>query len=68
MPDLLTRGQVDALVESEALRVRVHLALHRLWTQAVGTDGYEKRLWLDLEAAQDALVKFAREVIEHPRA
>lgn len=27
-----------------------HALLHRLWTKAVGTDGYIKQEWKDLEA------------------
>jgi hypothetical protein len=35
----------------EAARERVHLALHILWTKAVGTPGYVKNEWKELEAA-----------------
>ncbi len=35
----------------EAARERVHVALHILWTTAVGTLGYVKNEWKELEAA-----------------
>lgn len=36
-----------------------HLALHKLWTKAVGTDGYVKQEWKDLDLAIYKLVRAA---------
>lgn len=37
-----------------------HRILHRLWTRDVGTPGYDKRLWLELESAVIALEREAK--------
>ena len=29
--------------------ITIHEAFHKLWTKAVGTDGYDKKEWIDLE-------------------
>lgn len=34
---------------------RVHLALHILWTKAVGTLGYKKAEWIELDNAIRAI-------------
>lgn len=38
------------MAERENYR-RVHLALHTLWSKAVGQPGYDKKQWKELEAA-----------------
>jgi hypothetical protein len=39
---------------------RAHRALHTLWTKAVGTEGYIKAEWNELDAAIDALWRMAK--------
>lgn len=34
-----------------------HLALHRLWTKDVGTDGYDKSKWKELDNAVNKLAR-----------
>lgn len=34
---------------------RVHIAFHKLWSRSVGTPGYVKADWRELEAAIDLL-------------
>ncbi len=41
--------------EFRARYKKVQDALHRLWTDAVGTPGYDKKLWKDLSVAIDRL-------------
>ncbi len=36
--------------ETKGKIVAPHGILHKLWTKAVGTDGYNKREWAELEA------------------
>jgi len=38
-----------------------HAALHKLWTAAVGKDGYDKELW---KTVDNALASFARDAAE----
>jgi hypothetical protein len=38
-----------------------HAALHKLWTAAVGKDGYDKELW---KTVDNALARFARDAAE----
>lgn len=38
-----------------------HAALHRLWTEAVGKDGYDKAKW---KVIDNALARFARDAAE----
>jgi hypothetical protein len=38
-----------------------HAALHKLWTAAVGKDGYDKELWKTID---NALARFARDAAE----
>ena len=38
-----------------------HAALHRLWTEAVGKEGYDKEAWKTLD---NALSRFARDASE----
>lgn len=42
------------LAEFRAAFGRAHNELHRLWTAEVGTPGYEKRPWRDLDNALSA--------------
>lgn len=30
---------------------RTHVAMHKLWTKAVGSDSYDKREWVELDNA-----------------
>jgi len=32
-------------------RNKIDILMHRLWTKAVGTKGYEKKEWIELERA-----------------
>jgi len=45
------------MFDNDPERKRVHYALHKLWTKAVGTKGYVKAEWNELDSAIEALAK-----------
>jgi hypothetical protein len=65
MPDQAAGWQahVDAYPREEFLATfrGAHDALHRLWTEAVGKEGYDKALWREID---NALARFARDAAE----
>jgi len=44
-----------------------HAALHALWSEAVGTPGYDKRSWMALSNSLDALGRSAATLVGFPR-
>lgn len=44
---------------SDDIHYEANLALHKLWTAAVGTVGYDKALWLKLDQALSTLKRLA---------
>src|SRR5206468_3458044 len=57
------QARVDAYPREEFLAMfrQAHATLHRLWTEAVDKDGYDKSLWKLLDIA---LARFARDAAE----
>jgi hypothetical protein len=57
------QARVNAYPREEFLATfrEAHAALHRLWTAAVGKDGYDKELWKTID---NALARFARDAAE----
>jgi hypothetical protein len=57
------QAHVDAYSREEFLAMfrQAHATLHRLWTDAVGKEGYDKNLWRTLD---NALARFARDAGE----
>jgi hypothetical protein len=57
------QAHVDAHPREEFLAAfrEAHNALHRLWTDAVGKEGYDKKEWRTLD---NALARFARDAGE----
>jgi hypothetical protein len=57
------QAYVDAYPREEFLAMfrQAHATLHRLWTDAVGKEGYDKSLWKLLD---NALARFARDAAE----
>ena len=44
-----------------------HKALHKLWTEAVGTPGYDKAAWRTLSNGLDKLGRDAATAVGYPR-
>lgn len=44
-----------------------HRALHELWSDAVGTPGYDKQKWLTLSNGLDKLGRDAAAAVGYPR-
>lgn len=57
------QARVDTYPREEFLTAfrEAHAALHRLWTAAVGTEGYNKDDWRTVD---NALARFARDASE----
>lgn len=57
------QAYVDAYPREEFLAAfrEAHATLHRLWTAAVGKEGYDKAAWKTLD---NALSRFARDAAE----
>jgi hypothetical protein len=63
MPDIETTDHEEASPREEFLGQfrSAHAALHRLWSDAVGKEGYDKAAWRELD---NALARFARDASE----
>jgi len=51
----------------EERKQAIHKSLHKLWTNAVGTEGYVKDDWMDLERNIHRLVKLLEYIKEDAR-
>lgn len=50
-PDLVTADEHRGAVETDPEYRAVHVLLHQLWTKDVGTEGYDKSKWKELDKA-----------------
>jgi len=57
------QAHIDAYPREEFLAMfrQAHATLHRLWTEAVGKEGYDKASWKTID---NALARFARDAAE----